>query len=482
MDVKKIVLILLLATAVFAELKSRKDAFYDSDSFEIALVGDVTDLGHKNEFYSFAKIDTYASENTNEVVERALYITILKERTLMSDRQNIIVFLKEVNEKNLLNRTEIPGFTEDTVAYKVKISEMADATVPINFNECYFAFIPSGKMQSNSQEMKFNLIGLKNCRDFSGEFKYQKVDYKPIYFVFIVLFLVCACTQLWGIREMVLKAKADFHRYMKKVSMFGFLMDSTLASCLMYHFGVFLPVDIKLVLPQVLIMINSAFFWMQKMVHNVNQNPHRRMMRLFQFLCTMIMMIGGLYVPSIDRKSYSLLGIVLLPLALQIWNSFSNRVTSFTIEYNIFYKIPQALIIAYIFGWPGTPVHLLPTYPIATMTYIVIFCLLTIVNYLQKAIHPRFYIKTFEDYKRAQMTPQRVGYESLAHAGDGENKNECSICLGEFQDSPDEHIMLTPCGHTFHEACLVDWLIKNENCPLCRKPVVHPDENYFDKS
>lgn len=56
--------------------------------------------------------------------------------------------------------------------------------------------------------------------------------------------------------------------------------------------------------------------------------------------------------------------------------------------------------------------------------------------------------------------------------------NECSICLidintldsdlivwkGDYIDS----IYKTSCGHTFHFKCISDWLLSNDDCPVCR--------------
>ena len=54
---------------------------------------------------------------------------------------------------------------------------------------------------------------------------------------------------------------------------------------------------------------------------------------------------------------------------------------------------------------------------------------------------------------------------------DNENLNElliqeCSICLEKFQQN--DITYTTPCMHYFHKDCLLLWLQKNLNCPLCR--------------
>ena len=49
----------------------------------------------------------------------------------------------------------------------------------------------------------------------------------------------------------------------------------------------------------------------------------------------------------------------------------------------------------------------------------------------------------------------------------------CSICYQEMQ-SPDA--VITNCQHFFHTYCLKKWLVVQDNCPLCTKPVVASDE------
>ncbi|RWS29620.1 uncharacterized protein B4U80_08351 [Leptotrombidium deliense] len=46
-----------------------------------------------------------------------------------------------------------------------------------------------------------------------------------------------------------------------------------------------------------------------------------------------------------------------------------------------------------------------------------------------------------------------------------ENEEECSICL----DTTDEDMCRTiRCDHWLHETCLMEWMKRNDSCPLCR--------------
>ncbi|XP_058456194.1 E3 ubiquitin-protein ligase TRAIP [Malaya genurostris] len=42
----------------------------------------------------------------------------------------------------------------------------------------------------------------------------------------------------------------------------------------------------------------------------------------------------------------------------------------------------------------------------------------------------------------------------------------CAICSDLFMPSDDVH--MTPCGHSFHFACLLQWLQRSKTCPQCR--------------
>ena len=76
-----------------------------------------------------------------------------------------------------------------------------------------------------------------------------------------------------------------------------------------------------------------------------------------------------------------------------------------------------------------------------------------------------------------------------------QHKLECSICLDEYKpndtiswakdggDPPSASVALTAnnsgvasgCEHIFHQGCLVSWLEQHDDCPLCRRKLVHED-------
>ena len=49
--------------------------------------------------------------------------------------------------------------------------------------------------------------------------------------------------------------------------------------------------------------------------------------------------------------------------------------------------------------------------------------------------------------------------------------SECSICLNNFEDED----LITPLScdirHYFHHACIKEWMVKKNECPLCKDPI-----------
>lgn len=54
--------------------------------------------------------------------------------------------------------------------------------------------------------------------------------------------------------------------------------------------------------------------------------------------------------------------------------------------------------------------------------------------------------------------------------------SECSICLDELEVG--EPAIRLPCGHLFHEGCILDWLKKSNECPVCRFELPTDDPEY----
>jgi len=64
-----------------------------------------------------------------------------------------------------------------------------------------------------------------------------------------------------------------------------------------------------------------------------------------------------------------------------------------------------------------------------------------------------------------------MGYESNSP---GHDYSMCSICMSDY--SEDHFCATLPCGHTFHEKCMRQWLAAGRTdtgeCPLCKAPLL----------
>lgn len=55
-------------------------------------------------------------------------------------------------------------------------------------------------------------------------------------------------------------------------------------------------------------------------------------------------------------------------------------------------------------------------------------------------------------------------------------KLECCVCKSEFVLK--EKVIKIPCGHIFHEDCIIPWLKRANNCPVCRFELESNDPEY----
>ncbi|KAL0421458.1 UNVERIFIED_CONTAM: E3 ubiquitin-protein ligase [Sesamum latifolium] len=102
-------------------------------------------------------------------------------------------------------------------------------------------------------------------------------------------------------------------------------------------------------------------------------------------------------------------------------------------------------------------------------------------NYNRAIGRPRYRNEIFQEAEALMARrPAKIVIEELdtvvvnsddGGRGSGEGSSTsatepCCICFEEFSDG--EHGTRLPCGHMFHEDCILRWLRGNHVCPLCR--------------
>ena len=64
------------------------------------------------------------------------------------------------------------------------------------------------------------------------------------------------------------------------------------------------------------------------------------------------------------------------------------------------------------------------------------------------------------------MTPDAISLD--------EGKQQCAICLENFMegDRISTSILNVECRHQFHQPCIMEWCMKQSDCPCCRRDLL----------
>ncbi|OAV87733.1 hypothetical protein PTTG_02954 [Puccinia triticina 1-1 BBBD Race 1] len=84
--------------------------------------------------------------------------------------------------------------------------------------------------------------------------------------------------------------------------------------------------------------------------------------------------------------------------------------------------------------------------------------------------HPE---RTAERIRHVEDLLNRI-QAALPPANPGDDSSECPICFTSYH--PGDRNVILPChpSHHFHRRCIQNWLLENNNCPLCRTEVTFP--------
>ncbi|KAI3438284.1 hypothetical protein D9Q98_000719 [Chlorella vulgaris] len=125
----------------------------------------------------------------------------------------------------------------------------------------------------------------------------------------------------------------------------------------------------------------------------------------------------------------------------------------------------------YIYGCPSNLLRVQPDLPLCTalVAFVGLQCAVLMAQhwwgprcFVPKALLPQRY-----DYSRLQPAARCVG--SCDVEGAEGCSRECVICMSQVDVCDRSERALTPCCHTFHRACLEQWLSHKHDCPTCRR-------------
>jgi len=181
--------------------------------------------------------------------------------------------------------------------------------------------------------------------------------------------------------------------------------------------------------------------------------------------------------------AYYICLLSVFPLTAIVENSFRGVKRCFSVYTNIFMWWPTCL-----FGlmYRGVYTDIIGLEPVPWLLPVLVTMLLigTIMTYLQSKYGTHFFLpsKYFPGHHQYLIPLSRVPQEKL--------DDDCIICFNPLSVQPMEqqhdhtvnslqapinpqatHCMATPCGHYFHEPCLLAWFDKKRECPICKRQI-----------
>lgn len=93
-------------------------------------------------------------------------------------------------------------------------------------------------------------------------------------------------------------------------------------------------------------------------------------------------------------------------------------------------------------------------------------------TFIEEAMDPQSNLSADGEDMTPPMKPVSLTYllsieAEINFATEADTKNRCTICLNDYAVLDPTTVL--PCDHSFHKACLSNWLSVKKSCPLCRK-------------
>jgi hypothetical protein len=148
-------------------------------------------------------------------------------------------------------------------------------------------------------------------------------------------------------------------------------------------------------------------------------------------------------------------------------NALKDHRNPLSMEYVVGMSVTRLLIPLYLLLCPHNVTDLEPQ-PLLGVSLLCFVALQVGILYLQTRLGSRFMIP-------AQFLPPKYNYYRPLPEGFTE---DCVVCMDSMTDYAAEpqhpSLMVAPCDHVFHAACLQQWMDIKMDCPTCRAPLEPP--------
>ena len=160
-----------------------------------------------------------------------------------------------------------------------------------------------------------------------------------------------------------------------------------------------------------------------------------------------------------------ILAILSAPLPQIFKSAYNDYINGPDNIFIILISLSRILLFGFHYIYPKAPKGLFE--PKAFFLVFFYQSFLCIISLLQNRFGGRFFFPRF-------ARPQKYKYDLSIVSPD----TECPICMSNIEDN----VMITPCGHYFHKACLEQWMNEQMVCPVCRQELPEPDARAINEN
>lgn len=110
--------------------------------------------------------------------------------------------------------------------------------------------------------------------------------------------------------------------------------------------------------------------------------------------------------------------------------------------------------------------------------------LMLMVRYLRQSGYDELFNMQFNSERLPPPTSKEL-IKNLKSRLVTEHDEKCPICLAPNENLSDDDnakkFLTLPCGHDFHDECILPWLSRTNTCPMCRTEMKTDDEEYEEE-